>query len=157
MSPKKDSIGTNRVEIHRKNCQNDRNSNRNSGSTSSRKAYSMSRLIVEIQRTSFSDRYHSKKQLLDFKGYPEWQKSGLVRLLEPEDSSRTLPTLQPGDKIKCDIDGMKFTAEIKVGLQTPRLHRWYFGANFRMAGKFRTSLPMARPACHGPHCWVAQL
>ncbi|KAJ5712294.1 hypothetical protein N7493_008762 [Penicillium malachiteum] len=51
--------------------------------------------------------------LLDFEKYPNWQTSGLVRLLEPEDSSRTLDTLQPGDKIKCDIDGMKFTAEIK--------------------------------------------
>ncbi|KAJ5657586.1 uncharacterized protein N7484_001235 [Penicillium longicatenatum] len=54
--------------------------------------------------------------LLDFASYPDWQTSGLVRLLEPEDSTKTLTTLQPGDKIKCDIDGMKFTAEIKVVL-----------------------------------------
>lgn len=66
-----------------------------------------------MTNTSALSRLHCL-QLLDFASYPDWQKSSLIRSLEPEDSTRTLATLQPGDKIKCDIDGMKFTAVIKV-------------------------------------------
>ncbi|KAJ5751682.1 hypothetical protein N7520_008599, partial [Penicillium odoratum] len=60
--------------------------------------------------------------LLDFANYPDWQTSGLIRSLEPEDSAQTLATLQPGDKIKCDIDRMKFTAVIKENSE--RLFQW---------------------------------
>lgn len=72
--------------------------------------------MIETQIEIAAPPSHVRDLLLDFATYPYWQKSGLVRLLEPEDSTRTLATLQPGDKIKCDIDGMKFTAEIKVTL-----------------------------------------
>ncbi|PYH94061.1 hypothetical protein BO71DRAFT_326290 [Aspergillus ellipticus CBS 707.79] len=51
--------------------------------------------------------------LLDFASYPQWHTSNLIRQLEPEDAAKTLVALQPGDKIKCDVDGMKFTAEIR--------------------------------------------
>jgi hypothetical protein len=67
--------------------------------------------------TSFM--FHNKK-LLDFSKYPEWHTSSFIKLLEPEDSScQSLHSLQPGNKIKCDIDGMKFTAEIKVCMHHP--------------------------------------
>lgn len=51
--------------------------------------------------------------MLDFPKYQEWHTT-YIKLLEAEDSSKTVEDLQPGDKIKCDFDGMKFTAEIKV-------------------------------------------
>ncbi|THC98885.1 hypothetical protein EYZ11_001663 [Aspergillus tanneri] len=58
--------------------------------------------------------------LLDFSKYSEWQ--SFIKLLEPEDSSKTLQSMEPGDKIKCDVDGMKFTAEIKEN--SDRLFQW---------------------------------
>ncbi|KAF3407906.1 hypothetical protein DPV78_001116 [Talaromyces pinophilus] len=49
--------------------------------------------------------------LLDFSKYPQWH-TALIKLLEPEDSSKSLSSLKPGDKVKCNIDGMKFVADI---------------------------------------------
>ncbi|OKL58143.1 hypothetical protein UA08_06479 [Talaromyces atroroseus] len=51
--------------------------------------------------------------LLDFAKYPQWHTT-LIKLLEPEDASKSLSSLARGDKIKCNIDGMKFVAEITV-------------------------------------------
>ncbi|OJJ74476.1 hypothetical protein ASPBRDRAFT_27504 [Aspergillus brasiliensis CBS 101740] len=51
-------------------------------------------------------------QLLDFSKYPEWHTS-FIKLLKSNDETKALKSLLPGDKIQCDIDGMKFTAEIK--------------------------------------------
>ncbi|KAJ5288998.1 hypothetical protein N7478_002028 [Penicillium angulare] len=78
--------------------------------------------MIETQTEINASPSHVREVLLDFANYPEWQTSGLLRLLEPEDSSKTLPTLQPGDKIKCDVDGMKFTAEIKENSE--KLLQW---------------------------------
>ncbi|KAJ5889653.1 hypothetical protein N7504_010463 [Penicillium tannophilum] len=78
--------------------------------------------MIETQIEIAAPPSHVRDVLLDFATYPDWQESGLVRLLESEDSTQTLATLQPGDKIKCDIDGMKFTAEIKENSE--HLFQW---------------------------------
>ncbi|PYI20226.1 hypothetical protein BO99DRAFT_457161 [Aspergillus violaceofuscus CBS 115571] len=52
-----------------------------------------------------------REVLLDSSRYPEWHTS-LIHRLEAKDSTKTLATLIPGDVIRCDIDGMKFDAEI---------------------------------------------
>ena len=57
-------------------------------------------------------------QLLDFSKYPQWH-TALIKLLEPEDSSKSLSSLKPGDKVKCNIDGMKFVASITVSRTDP--------------------------------------
>ncbi|EED13043.1 conserved hypothetical protein [Talaromyces stipitatus ATCC 10500] len=61
------------------------------------------------------------KQLLDFSKYPQWHTS-LIKLLEPEDNSKSFSSLQPGDKIKCNIDGMEFVADIMAN--TEKLFQW---------------------------------
>ncbi|PLB55485.1 hypothetical protein P170DRAFT_422027 [Aspergillus steynii IBT 23096] len=73
---------------------------------------------TQIQIAASPDKV--QEVLLDFSTYLEWQ--SLIKLLEPEDSSKTLHSLQPGDKIKCDVDGMKFTAEIKENSE--KLLQW---------------------------------
>ncbi|RAK81555.1 SRPBCC domain-containing protein [Aspergillus fijiensis CBS 313.89] len=52
-----------------------------------------------------------REVLLDFSRYSEWHTS-IFHLLEAGDSTKTLETLEPGDVIRCDVDGMKFDAEI---------------------------------------------
>ncbi|KAH8705556.1 hypothetical protein BGW36DRAFT_422110 [Talaromyces proteolyticus] len=49
--------------------------------------------------------------LLDFSNYPKWH-TGFIKQLEPEDTSKSLSSLQPGDKVKCNIDDMEFVASI---------------------------------------------
>ncbi|RAH76884.1 hypothetical protein BO86DRAFT_422786 [Aspergillus japonicus CBS 114.51] len=52
-----------------------------------------------------------REVLLDSSRYPEWH-TCLIHRLEAKDSTKTLATLILGDFIRCDIDGMKFDAEI---------------------------------------------
>ncbi|PYI07146.1 hypothetical protein BO78DRAFT_313869 [Aspergillus sclerotiicarbonarius CBS 121057] len=68
--------------------------------------------MIETQTEIVASPAQVRKALLDFSKYPEWHTS-FIKLLQPEDESKSLRSLQPGDKVKCDIDGMKFTAEIK--------------------------------------------
>ncbi|RAL07836.1 SRPBCC domain-containing protein [Aspergillus homomorphus CBS 101889] len=59
--------------------------------------------------------------LLDSAKYPEWHTS-IIHLLEPEDNTKTLATLQQGDVVRCDIEGMKFDA--KITENSERLLQW---------------------------------
>ena len=52
-------------------------------------------------------------QLLDNSRYEEWVTT-LVRKLSPDNPSQALESLQAGDKVQCDMDGMQFIAVIKV-------------------------------------------
>lgn len=51
------------------------------------------------------------KQLLDFSRYSEWH-TGYVKSIKSVDASND--HLEPGDHIKCNLDGMKFTAKVTV-------------------------------------------
>ncbi|KAK1146341.1 hypothetical protein N8T08_003128 [Aspergillus melleus] len=76
--------------------------------------------MIETQIEIAASPAKVREVLLDFSTYGEWQ--SLIKLLEPEDNSKILQSLQPGDKVKCDVDGMKFTAEIKENSE--RLFQW---------------------------------
>jgi hypothetical protein len=52
-------------------------------------------------------------QLLDNSRHEEWVTT-LVRKLSPDNPSQALESLQAGDKVQCDMDGMQFIAVIKV-------------------------------------------
>ncbi|KAH8703433.1 hypothetical protein BGW36DRAFT_443635 [Talaromyces proteolyticus] len=56
--------------------------------------------------------------LLDFSKYPQWHTT-LIKLLNPEDSSKLLSALKPGDKVKCNFDDMKFVANITANSENP--------------------------------------
>src|SRR4051812_33168275 len=73
-------------------------------------------------------------KLLDFARYPEWHTS-FVSHIEPVKTAQSSHSLQPGDELKCDVYGTKFTALIKV---------------FR-AGLFRAE---RRASCSGIPFWI---
>ncbi|PWY89997.1 hypothetical protein BO70DRAFT_426397 [Aspergillus heteromorphus CBS 117.55] len=77
--------------------------------------------MIEAQIEIAASPSQVREVLLDFSKYPEWH-TNFVKLLESEDNTRSLQSLEPGDKIKCDIDGMQFTAEIKENSDS--LYQW---------------------------------
>lgn len=71
-------------------------------------------------------------KLLDFARYPEWH-SSFVSHIEPLSTVQPSHSLQPGDELKCDIYGTKFTAVIKVfraGLSRARRRTSCSGISF---------------------------
>lgn len=83
-------------------------------------------------------------QLLNFSGLAEWHK-GFIRSLAVHEDSKSPDTLVPGDKVDANIEGQKFTAEVKVSAYRAKKTPWqeamqtnFTGSNayFRPVGKF---------------------
>lgn len=83
--------------------------------------------------------------MLDFPDYGKWHTT-YIKLLEAEDKSKTVENLQPGDKIKCDLGGMEFTADIKVNIHFFSTINAPVLMKAVILGKFRDSVPVAGSA-----------
>ena len=92
-------------------------------------------------------------QLLNFSALRDWHQ-GFIRSLAVHDSSKTPESLVPGDKVDADIEGQKFTAEIKVSKGQLYLSAFGHGLDhyegmlifLSYVGKFRESVRLAGSA-----------
>ncbi|KAJ5226850.1 uncharacterized protein N7469_006856 [Penicillium citrinum] len=73
-----------------------------------------------------------REVLLNFPALRDWHQ-GFIRSLAVQDSSKTPESLVPGDKVEADIEGQKFTAEVKENSEI--LFAWQGPPVFTVSGR----------------------
>ncbi|CAI7616731.1 unnamed protein product [Penicillium pancosmium] len=83
-----------------------------------------------------------REVLLNFSDLSEWHKGFIRSLAVHDDSSKAPDSLVPGDKVDANIEGQKFTAEVKENSEN--LFAWQGPPVFTVAGRHEFKMEPAK-------------
>jgi hypothetical protein len=99
---------------------------------------------VNIQMTRPTSNNHPK-QFLDFPRIPQWTQ-GFIRSITPQTPNKLATSLEAGDKLTVQLEGMSFSPVVLVSL-VPTLYRIALALTSLSSGKLRQAVHVAR---HSP-------